>query len=94
MSFSVEAAACPGRIRRQYRELSLVDQTKFVTAASELGRNTVIHGGGGEVIIEVLTSGNKRGIRLTFQGQGAKEFPTSNARCRTADSTTGSGLED
>ena len=50
--------------------LSLVDQTKFVTAASELGRNAVIHGGGGMAYLEVVHQGTKRGIRVTFQDQG------------------------
>ena len=50
--------------------LSLVDQTKLVTAASELARNTVIYGGGGEVILEALNDSNRRGVRLTFTDQG------------------------
>ncbi len=50
--------------------LSLVDQTKFVTAASELGRNTIVHGGGGKVTLEIVTAGTRRGIRLTFQDRG------------------------
>jgi serine/threonine-protein kinase RsbT len=50
--------------------LSLVDQTKLVTAASELARNTVTYGGGGEVILEALNDSNRRGVRLTFTDQG------------------------
>lgn len=50
--------------------LSLVDQTKFVTAASELARNTVIHGGGGTARLEMVEALSKRGIRLTFEDQG------------------------
>ena len=49
---------------------SLVDQTKIVTAASELARNTVVHGGGGCMKIEVLNDGPRRGLRLTFEDQG------------------------
>ncbi|HEX2585920.1 MAG TPA: anti-sigma regulatory factor [Steroidobacteraceae bacterium] len=49
---------------------SLVDQTKMVTAASELARNTVIYGGGGTMKWEVLHDGIKRGVRLTFEDQG------------------------
>ena len=50
---------------------SLVEQTKIVTAASELARNTVIYGGGGEMRIERLFDGPKRsGLRLTFEDQG------------------------
>lgn len=50
--------------------LSLVDQTKLVTAASELARNTVTHGGGGKVRVEVVEQSSRRGIRLTFEDQG------------------------
>jgi serine/threonine-protein kinase RsbT len=50
---------------------TLVEQTKIVTAASELARNTVIHGGGGEMRIERLNEGPKRtGLRLTFEDNG------------------------
>jgi serine/threonine-protein kinase RsbT len=49
---------------------SLVEQTKLVTAASELGRNTVIHGGGGEVTVVQITEGSRRGLRLVFADQG------------------------
>jgi serine/threonine-protein kinase RsbT len=49
---------------------SLVDQTKMVTAASELARNTVDYGGGGQVWLEMLNDGNRRGLRLTFEDKG------------------------
>jgi serine/threonine-protein kinase RsbT len=49
---------------------SLVDQTKIVTAASELGRNTLDYGGGGAVRLQVLQDGGRRGIRLTFEDKG------------------------
>lgn len=49
---------------------SLIDQTKIVTAASELARNTVIHGGGGQALLEILQEGNRRGLRLTFADSG------------------------
>jgi serine/threonine-protein kinase RsbT len=49
---------------------SLVDQTKMVTAASELARNTVVYGGGGEMHYEVLSDGARKGLRLTFVDQG------------------------
>ena len=49
---------------------SLVDQTKVITAASELARNTVIYGGGGVMRSEVLLDGAKSGLRLTFEDQG------------------------
>jgi serine/threonine-protein kinase RsbT len=51
-------------------KLSLVDQTKVVTAASELGRNTLEHGGGGELEIAEVVDGTRKGIRLTFSDRG------------------------
>jgi serine/threonine-protein kinase RsbT len=48
----------------------LVDQTRLVTAASELARNTVQYGGGGTATIEALTNGVRRGLRLTFEDKG------------------------
>lgn len=59
-------------VRRVAQELrfSLVDQTKLVTAASELARNALTHGGGGSVLVEVLEEGIRRGIRLHFVDQG------------------------
>ena len=49
---------------------SLVDQTKLVTAASELARNTIDHGGGGTMNIEQLNNGFRQGLRLIFEDQG------------------------
>lgn len=49
---------------------SLVDQTKIVTAASELARNTVLYGGGGRVRVEALNDGERRGLRLIFEDRG------------------------
>jgi serine/threonine-protein kinase RsbT len=49
---------------------SLVEQTKIVTAASELARNTFVHGGGGSVEIESIQEGARRGLRLTFVDHG------------------------
>jgi len=49
---------------------SLVEQTKIVTAASELARNTVIHGGGGTLLIESLNHDDRRGLRLKFEDRG------------------------
>ena len=59
-------------VRRWAAELkfSIVDQTKLVTAASELGRNTVVYGGGGTVVIESLKQGLRRGLRITFEDHG------------------------
>ncbi|CAL8979910.1 MULTISPECIES: anti-sigma regulatory factor [Rhodoplanes] len=64
------------RVRQQVRAravevgLSLVDQTKIVTAASELARNMLDYGGGGVTTIETMTDGHRRGLRLTFEDQG------------------------
>jgi len=59
-------------VRKMTLELgfSLVDQTKMVTAASELARNAVIYGGGGTLKWTVLDNGPKRGLRLAFEDQG------------------------
>jgi serine/threonine-protein kinase RsbT len=64
------------RIRHAVRAItielhfSVVDQTKIVTAASELGRNTLIHGHGGRCSIETLDQDGRVGIRLTFEDEG------------------------
>jgi serine/threonine-protein kinase RsbT len=50
--------------------LKLVDQTKIITAASELARNTLIYGNGGTVRIESVVNGTRRGMRLTFEDSG------------------------
>ena len=60
------------RVRQWAIELkfSLVDQTKLVTAASELGRNALDHGKGGTMTIEELANGSKTGLRLVFEDKG------------------------
>lgn len=64
------------KVRQQVRAwsvqegMTLTDQTKIVTAASELARNTVVHGGGGTARLEVLSHNGRRGVRLTFEDQG------------------------
>lgn len=60
------------RVRQWATEMkfSLVDQTKIVTAASELGRNTLEHGGGGELELAVVVNGIRQGIRLSFSDHG------------------------
>ncbi len=50
--------------------LSLIDQTKIVTAASELARNTLDYGGGGTATLEALVEGARKGLRLTFEDRG------------------------
>ena len=59
-------------VRRLAQEqgFSLVDQTKLVTAASELARNALIYGGGGTLKWEIVVDGIRRGVRLTFEDQG------------------------
>ena len=64
------------RVRQQVRTqaiaagLGLVDQTKIVTAASELARNTLDYGGGGTARIETFIETSRRGVRLTFEDKG------------------------
>ncbi|MER7205615.1 anti-sigma regulatory factor [Streptosporangium sp. NPDC020072] len=50
--------------------LSLVDQTKVVTAASELARNALVYAGGGRVRVEIVHNGLRKGLRLTFSDEG------------------------
>ena len=83
-------------VRRRVRilavdlKLSLVDQTKIVTAASELARNLWIYGGGGEVTITQVSAGLRRGMRIDFvdQGPGIEDI----ARAMQDGFTTGSGM--
>ena len=71
--------------------LSLVDQTKVVTAASELARNALVHGGGGRARLEVVTSGNgRKGIKIGFIDDGPGIPDTDLAM--TDGWTTGGGL--
>jgi serine/threonine-protein kinase RsbT len=71
------------KVRQQTRVLaveaglSLVDQTKIITAASELARNTLDYGGGGELRLEVVEDVGRRGLRLTFIQQAMKDGFTS-----------------
>ena len=69
---------------------TLVDQTKIVTAASELARNTLIHGGGGSTRMEALHEGPRRGLRLTFEDKGPGIADV--AQALRDGFTTGSGL--
>ena len=73
---------------------SLVDQTKIVTAASELARNTIIYGGGGHVALEVVTSGARRGLRVPFldEGPGIKDVEQAMKDGFTSGSGLGLGL--
>ncbi|TCG06688.1 anti-sigma regulatory factor [Paraburkholderia steynii] len=69
---------------------SLVDQTKFVTAASELARNTLLYGGGGDATLSVLLNGTRKGLKLTFvdRGTGIPDIE----RAMQDGFTSGSGL--
>lgn len=84
------------RLRQVTREravaagFSLVDQTKIVTAASELGRNAIQHGGGGEVEVRSVQNGSRRGLTLRFVDHGPGIADT--ARALTPGFTTGNGL--
>jgi serine/threonine-protein kinase RsbT len=84
------------RLRQFVREkavkqgLSLIDQTKFVTAASELARNTLIYGGGGDAHCTVVERNGRRGLKLEFvdNGPGIPDIQ----RALSDGFTSGSGL--
>ncbi|GAA4330709.1 anti-sigma regulatory factor [Pigmentiphaga soli] len=63
---------CRAAVRRLTTDLkfSLVDQTKMITAASELARNAVVYGGGGEMRWEIVSDGRRDGLRLHFEDHG------------------------
>lgn len=63
---------CRQTVRKltQQVKFSLVDQTKMITAASELSRNTVVYGGGGEMRWEIVQEGLRTGLRLAFEDKG------------------------
>jgi serine/threonine-protein kinase RsbT len=70
--------------------LGLVDQTKIVTAASELARNTLDYGGGGTVRLQIVLDGGRKGLKLTFEDQGPG-IPDVDLALKDGY-TTGSGL--
>ena len=84
-TINIQSSADVVLVRQAVRQLAveigfgLVDQTKIVTAASELARNTLDYGGGGTVKLETLQEGRRRGLRLTFEDRG-REFPILNWR--------------
>ncbi|MES2634364.1 MAG: anti-sigma regulatory factor [Pseudomonadota bacterium] len=67
---NIVAARQAVRQLTQLLKFSLVDQTKMITAASELARNTLVHGRGGQMRWEILDEGLRRGLRLHFEDQG------------------------
>ena len=84
------------RVRQMVRQaalaakLPLVDQTKLVTAASELARNTLVHGGGGYATVEQVHNGRRAGVRVSFidEGPGIADLELA----FTDGYTTGGGL--
>ena len=80
------------RVLTQQLKFSLVDQTKMITAASELSRNTVVHGGGGSMRWELLDDGVRRGLRLHFEDQGPGIVDLKLALTDGWTSGTGMGL--
>ena len=75
-SMNIQAAEDVVRVRQLVRThavasgFSLVDQTKIITAASEIARNTIDYGGGGKVVVEVVRAGVRKGLRLVFSDEG------------------------
>ena len=89
---SEDVVAVRQAVRQRAVELgfNLVDQTKIVTAASELARNTLQYGGGGSLRIEELIEGSRRGLRLVFEDNGPG---IANIELAMKDGyTTGNGL--
>ena len=74
--------------------LSLVDQTKLVTAVSELARNTLVYGGGGTARLELVTEGDRRGVRAVFTdtGPGIVDIPLALTDGWTSGTGMGLGL--
>jgi len=92
ISTSEDVVAVRQAVRQRAVELgfNLVDQTKIVTAASELARNTLQYGGGGTLRIEEVLDGTRRGLRLIFEDQGPG---IANIELAMKDGyTTGNGL--
>ena len=80
------------RTRAQAVRLSLVDQTKLVTAASELARNTLVHGGSGKVLLETVERNGRHGVRATFVDEGPGIADVEQAMTDGWTSGTGLGL--
>jgi serine/threonine-protein kinase RsbT len=73
-------------------KLSLVDQTKLVTATSELARNTLVYGGGGVATVETVTDGRRTGVRASFRDDGPGIADTTLALADGWSSGKGLGL--
>lgn len=95
-TLSVRVAAEVVSVRHRVRAFavesgfSLVEQTKIVTAASELARNMIDYGGGGTVTIEMIDDGSRKGLRATFEDQGPGIVDIAEAL--RDGFTTGSGM--
>ena len=89
-----DVVASRQRVRELTQQLkfSLVDQTKTITAVSELARNTLIHGGGGQMHWEKLEQGARVGLRLSFEDQGPGIADTRLALTDGWTSKSGMGL--
>ena|SRR5215469_9073249 len=89
---SADVVLARQKVRQWAIELrfTLVDQTKLVTAASELARNTLDHGKGGQMIMEMIEDSPKSGLRLLFEDKGPG-IPDVSAALRDGF-TTGSGM--
>ena len=97
-TYQVTGDADVVRVRQTVRtlavsaKLTLVDQTKLVTAVSELARNTLIHGGGGDVTIEIVTTGVRHGVRVGFVDTGPGIADVTLAMTEGWSSGSGLGL--
>jgi serine/threonine-protein kinase RsbT len=99
-SFALRSTADVVAARRGVREwaqeldLSVLDLTKVVTAASELARNTVVHGGGGVMCLQVVRAGDRQGLRVTFKdhGPGIQEIDLAMQEGYTSGGGMGIGL--
>lgn len=94
--FTIRSEADVVALRQQVRRwaaeinFSIVDQTKLVTAASELARNTVVYGGGGTALLESVRDSVRKGVRITFEDEGPG-IPDISLALRDGY-TTGGGL--
>lgn len=83
-------------VRKASRQagFSIVEQTKMVTAASELARNAVVYGGGGKLELEIVEKNSRRGVQLTIsdQGPGIKDLTLAMKDGYTTGSGLGMGL--
>ena len=97
-TWSLQDAEDVNYVRRAVRtwaqelSFSMVDQTKLVTAASELARNTVDHGGGGTLCMEVIEKEGRKGLRLIFEDQGPGITDVHLAQKDGYSTTAGLGL--